>query len=157
MSGTCLSVFDGKNSLFDSMPAYVKGRHPDHKSMFSKMGVDRNSTQKLFAIVLEAYKPKGPNNFDIADRKIRVGYGTAKVSLAPRDTSARNVANMFKIATPSSKQTTDVKQTESQQEVPADQPNAEHQDVNDAAVTSTRTDLQPSTSVLWLMYQYCIF
>lgn len=94
-SVTSLVIHDGKNDHFDIMPSNVKGKFTNSLGMRSKMGLDRNSTCKLFAIILHSYKSKGPNNYDVSDRKLRSGYGTATISLVPRDTTAHNVQRFF--------------------------------------------------------------
>ena len=94
-SVTCLIVHDGKTSFFDTMPAHVKKQFKGHQHMREHMGLDKNGSHKVIALVLNSYTSKGPNNYDISDRKIRAGYGTATISLTPRDTQAKNIQNLF--------------------------------------------------------------
>ena len=98
-SVTSLVIHDGKHDHFDSMPPNVKGKFTSSIGMRSKMGLDRNTTSKVIAIILHSYKSKGPNNYDVSDRKFRSGYGTATITLVPRDTTAQNVQNFFSSST----------------------------------------------------------
>ena len=135
-SATCLVVFDGKTDFMPSMPDYIKRKFTDYKSMLERMNLDRNTSCKVCAVVLERYTPKGPDNYDLNDRgKMRNGYTTAVVARAPRDTSTANKMKFFKVQNPKDP-------TES--ESPKDHTGSTESDPKNAATASSAVATPPA-------------
>ena len=92
-------LFDGEKDHLDSMVPAVKNAlnttYGSLKKLKEKMSVVKSDT-KIIVIMLESYVSKGPDFYDLQDPKIRKGYGTVKVSLAPRDLNKSSLDSMFK-------------------------------------------------------------
>lgn len=94
-STTTLVVHDGRKDFFASMPLYVTQPYKDTRHIRTLIGQERNCTSKIVAVVLNNYTVKPPGHFDIFERKLRNGYGTASISKAPPEFTAEDVVNFF--------------------------------------------------------------
>ena len=94
-SATCLIASTGATDHFDSMPPVVKSKFGNLKAMKRAMNLDQNSDQKIVVIVLSKFRKKGPDRYEIKDKRIRQGYGSATITLASPELSAKNVQKFF--------------------------------------------------------------
>ena len=96
---TWMFLHDGETDHLETMPRTVqnavKTSYGSMKKLRDKLGVIK-SDAKIIVIMLESYVSKGPDYYDLQDPKVRKGYGTIKVSLAPRDLNQTAIEGMFK-------------------------------------------------------------
>ena len=81
------------------------------------MNLDLNDHQKLVLIILNEFRRPGPNRYEIVDRKLRSGYGSATITLAEPDTSKNNIAKIFGNTSAVKKPDEDVAEAASQPEI----------------------------------------
>lgn len=135
-SATWVYVHDGHKDMFETMPSHVRKSFKSTTQIRKAMGLDEGSSPKVVAIVLQSYKTKGPNSFEVNDRKMRSGYGQATIVKVPRDTSAKNVKAFFDTVSTDS---TDIKGGNKTPELPQTMSAADGHDVPVTADTENAT------------------
>lgn len=144
-SVTVLTIHDGKADHFESMPPHVKQKFKSIQGIKRKLGVDQGTT-KLFAVVLEYYKPKGPLTYELLSVRQRSGYGSATVHhVPPTAGTIREKQEFFRapVATPGNTDASDTAGAAQSSGVPAEPSSSvPHVTSEQSEHTGTQSDLK---------------
>lgn len=88
-------IHDGSKDYFTSAPPCVRVLFESTAEIREFTRFDVSS--KLFAIILEQLKTKGPLNYEMSAMKLRNGFGKGIIKLvSPRGTTAKQVEKLFR-------------------------------------------------------------